>query len=99
MWQKNQQPTTFSTPDLAATLQVPSSMMQEQNEQIFEIMRQKAEDERQVGYCQEVRARVRADEKGESNPPIAANAAAAAAAATVVGPSSKKSGEWRRTIS
>ncbi len=46
MSRRNQQHTSFSTPDLSVTLQMPSSITQEQNKQIFEITRQKTEEER-----------------------------------------------------
>ena len=45
MSQRNDQPIASSTPDLSATLQVPSNMTQEQNEQIFELTRRKLEAE------------------------------------------------------
>ncbi|MCJ1346605.1 hypothetical protein MMC31_004823, partial [Peltigera leucophlebia] len=45
MSRRTPKPTASSTPDSSATLQVPSTMTQEQNEQIFELTRQKLEAE------------------------------------------------------
>ena len=45
MSRRNHQPITSSPPDLSATLQVLSTMTQEQNEQIFEFIRRKLEAE------------------------------------------------------
>ena len=42
---RNHQPIAFSTPDLSTTLQVPSTMTQEQNEQIFELTCRKLKEE------------------------------------------------------
>ena len=87
---QNQQPTSSSTPESSATLQVPSSMTQEQNEQIFEIRRQQAEDERAAAgrkFDLELELMRR-----ESDARIAASAAAVTAAATAAIQAPKRAG-------
>ena len=69
---------TATTPDLTATMQVPSSMTPDQNEQIFELMRQKLAAE---VAATEGKARLERELiKKESDARIAASTAAATAA-------------------
>lgn len=89
---RRNQAAASSTPDSSATLQVPSSMTQEQNEQILELMRRKLE--REMAAVDAEAELKRELMKKESDARIAASAASASAAsaATAAAPQ-------RRTMS